>query len=288
MKVVLVYNLHSGRALTLDNLKKSFQNAHIEIVDSFVVNRNIRSLLRPYLSKKGIVIAAYGGDGTLSRVASAIANTECIFAPLPGGTLNHFTKDLGIEQNLDTALHALKNSKPQTIDIACVNGRSFINNSSIGLYPSTLQMRDEMTRKFIGKWPAAVIASFKAFWRYDPYTVTINGETFRTPFVFVGNNDYRLEHHLIGYRKHLDKGILSVYTVVATGRINLLGVFIRAVFHLLEGTDEVKMWKTSHVTIHTKRPQVRISRDGEHETIESPLRYKVMPNALKVIGASKK
>lgn len=272
--------------MNLTDLKKAFEDAGISVIEACRVNRNIHSHLKPYFGQKDIIVAAYGGDGTLSRVAGALAGTQTIFAPLPGGTLNHFTKDLGIPQDLEEALQKLKKSKPKRIDLACVNDRVIVNNSSIGLYPSALQMRDEMTRKHIAKWPAAVIAHFKAFWRYYPYVVTINGETFRTPFIFVGNNDYALEQRLIGRRKRLNEGVLSVYAIVCAGRLALLRILIRALFGQVGSLDEIKIWKPKQLAIHTKRSRIRISRDGEHETISTPLEYKIMAGALLVIGSS--
>jgi diacylglycerol kinase family enzyme len=286
MKAVVVHNQRSGSALGVDELKRQFKAAGIDVVKTFPVTRNIRQHLKPYLNNSSIVVAAYGGDGTISRVAGALAGTGTVFAPLPGGTLNHFTKDLGIAQDFNEALSALPKSKPKKVDVARVNDRIVINNTSIGLYPSALQMRDEMDRKFIGKWIAAIIASFKALWRYNPYTVTIKNETFRTPFIFVGNNDYKLERRLIGRRTSLDEGVLSIYAVKSTGRFGLFILFVRALFHKLESSDEVKIWKTKEITVHTGRARVRISRDGEHEKMETPLHYEVLPGALIVIGSS--
>lgn len=284
MNVVLVYNSKSGSAIGLNKLKERFSAAGITLTASHALQSGIDEVLRPYTQTKDTVIAAYGGDGTQSAVAGILAGTQAVMAPLPGGTLNHFTKDLGINQDLDTAINELTSAKPRSIDIAMVNNRYVINNSSVGLYPSTLQMRDEMTKQSISKWPAAIMASVKAFWRYRLYTVTINNETFRTPFVFIGNDDYQLEDQLIGNRVRLDEGILSVYAIAATGRRSLVKVFLRALLRQLKSTDEVKIWKTDQLTIETKKSRIRISRDGEHEVIESPLRYKIIPGGLRIVG----
>lgn len=288
MKAVLVYNKKSGSAIGLGELKKHFADAGIDLVAAHPIDDNIKKTLDTYKNQKDIVIAAYGGDGTQSAVAGILSGTNTVMAPLPGGTLNHFTKDLGIDQDLDAALADLANAKPRAIDIVMVNDQFVINNSSVGLYPSALQMRDEMAKQSISKWPAAVIASFKAFWQYRSYTVTIDDQTFRTPFVFVGNNDYRLEQRLIGDRTRLDAGIMSVYAIAASGRRSLLKVFVRALFRQLASTDEVKIWKAKQLTIETKKSRVRVSRDGEHEVIQSPLNYKVIPGALHIIGGSQK
>jgi diacylglycerol kinase family enzyme len=284
MKVVIVYNPRSGSAIPIRELVRKFKDASIEVVKTIKIE-DIATGLRRY-HDQNITVVGYGGDGTLNQVAGELLNSKLLFAPLAGGTLNHFTKDLGISQDLDEAIADIKNTTPRRIDVACVNDKVILNNSSIGLYPSSLQMRDEITRKQIGKWPAAVIASGKAFWHYRSYTVTIDGETFKTPFLLVGNNDYRIEQLLIGERKHLNEHILSVYAVVGASRLSLFRIFSKAILRQLESTNEMKIWKAQSLTVHTKRPRIRISRDGEHEKTMTPLEYKIIPDALRIVGGA--
>lgn len=285
MKAALIYNPKSGSAIDIRELERRFTTAGITLIASHSLSEEgVHAILERYVHKKDIIIAVYGGDGTQSAIAGILLGTDVVMAPLPGGTLNHFTKDLGINQNLDTALSELAMARPRLIDIAVVNDCYFINNSSVGLYPSTLQLRDEMTGRSMNKWPAAIVASIKAFWRYRSYTVTINNDTFRTPFVFIGNNDYHLEKRLIGDRKRLDEGILSVYAIQNTGRTGLLRIFLRAILHQLETTEEVKIWKTKQLTIETKKPRIRVSHDGEHNILQSPLRYRIIANGLRILG----
>ena len=75
-----------------------------------------------------------GGDGTISAAASALAGTKTLLGILPLGTLNHFARDLGIPANLDEAAKLIA-ARAEKVDVAEMNGRVFINNSAIGLYP---------------------------------------------------------------------------------------------------------------------------------------------------------
>lgn len=281
MRAILAYNPASGSAMKLPELRSHFKAAGIDIAATIDITKDTAKLRR--LTAKDIV-AGYGGDGTLNTVANALLDSKATFAPLAGGTLNHFTKDLGIPQNLDDALVALKRAKPRFIDVACVNDRLFLNNSSIGLYPATLRMRDEQERTSSNKWVAAVIASLKAFIRYRSHTVRINGDEFKTPFLFVGNNDYKLEDRLIGARTRLDGGILSVYAVTSASRWSLLRVLLYAFVGGVASLDEVKLWKTTQLTIHTRAKRIAVSRDGEHEYVETPLTYKILAGKLRIIA----
>lgn len=285
MKVVVVYNPHSGSALPARELKRRFKHAGMHVEKLIDITKDFQQQLKPWQAQKKVVVAAIGGDGTLSSVAGVLAGSPAVFAPLPGGTLNHFTKDLGIPQDLDEALAGLAGAKIRKIDVASVNNRIFVNNSSIGLYPSTLSMRERLENGAASKWPAAVIATFKALVRYRTYTVTISGETFKTPFLFVGNNDYHLDDPVSGGRTRLDKGLLSVYTVASASRLSLLRILGMALIGQLNTSDEVKLWKTTELEIHTKKHSIKVACDGELETLTTPLRYVAKPQSLNTIGS---
>ena len=76
-----------------------------------------------------------GGDGTISAAASALVGTETRLGILPLGTLNHFARDLGIPTKLEDAAKLIAERRDRKVDVAEMNGRIFINNSAIGLYP---------------------------------------------------------------------------------------------------------------------------------------------------------
>jgi diacylglycerol kinase family enzyme len=88
------------------------------------------------------VLVAGGGDGTVSAVAAALVDSDIVLGVLPLGTLNHFAKDLGIPLVLEAAAEAIVSGRTTRIDVGEVNGRVFINNSSIGLYPEIVRDRE--------------------------------------------------------------------------------------------------------------------------------------------------
>ncbi len=118
------------------------------------------------MAKKAIageaeIIVAGGGDGTVSAVASVVCKTDKTLGVLPLGTLNNFSKDLGIPQNIEDAVKIIAGNKVKTIDVGEVNGRIFINNSSIGLYPHIVKRREAQQRLGYGKWRSAFWAALK-------------------------------------------------------------------------------------------------------------------------------
>ena len=165
---------------------------------------------------------AAGGDGTVNAVAHAVAGTARRMGVLPIGTLNHFAKDLGLPEDLQAAIAVAAGERTRQVDAAEVNGRVFVNNSSLGAYPLMVLDRERMKKTGWNKWMSLTIASAKAFavmWRMR-VEAEVDGVvlTCRTPFVFIGNNEYCVNGLQVGARERLDQGQLAVYLARGVGR----------------------------------------------------------------------
>jgi diacylglycerol kinase family enzyme len=233
------------------------------------------------------LVVAGGGDGTVNLVAAALVGSGKHFGVLPLGTLNHFAKDLNIPLNFDEAVQNLLSGSPVKVDVAEVNGRIFLNNSSLGLYPTIVRERKKHQRLGSGKWPAFVWATIAAFRRYPFVDVHVKVDNQliarRTPFLFVGNNEYIMERFNIGTRERLDAGLLSLYLTNRTGRWGLLRLALRALLGRLRNDKDFMALRTNEVTINTRRSRARVALDGEVVVLQTPLQYRTRPGALIVI-----
>ncbi len=232
------------------------------------------------------IIVAGGGDGTINAVASKLVGTDKTLGVLPLGTLNHFAKDLGIPLDLGGASQAIISNHIARVDVGEVNGRIFLNNSSIGLYPSIVHRRQQNERLGHGRWPAFIWAAFSVFRRYPflDVRVAVEGKEFktRTPFVFVGNNEYQMQSFDIGGRACLDHGQLSLYFSHRTRRLGLIALALRALMGQVEKSENFVALTASEVLIETGRRRIRVSTDGEVTIMHSPLHYRVRVGALRV------
>lgn len=281
MRVVLVYNLRSGSTPSLSNLRKLFKKYEIEVVRAIEFDDLLAKRLRPYIQKNEIIVAI-GGDGTMSAVAGLVAHTKATLAPLSGGTLNHFTKDLGVHQELEEAIRRLRTAKTRVIDIASVNGSYFINNSGLGLYPTSLRTRKRYEEVF-GKWMAAVLASLRALVRFTTYSVMINGKTVKTPFIFVGNNRYQIDTLGTAVRDQLDEGVLTVFIAKTTSRGVLAHIVLEALLGRAHALDEFDVQIVAECSIKVRRHRsLHVARDGEVQKMRLPITYKIHPAALRV------
>jgi diacylglycerol kinase family enzyme len=234
------------------------------------------------------LVVAGGGDGTQSAVASRLAGTDLVQGVLPLGTLNHFAKDLGIPQTLEDAIRTLVEGRVQQVDVGEVNGRTFINNSSLGLYPQIVRER-ELQQFHLGKskWRALASATLHATERPHGLAVRIATEDDsalrRTPFVFIGNNRYVMEGFAIGARSSLQGGELALYLARRRGRLALVLLAVRALLKRLEQDEDFEVLTGNEFVISTRDPRIRVAADGEVFMMDTPLHYRILPKALRVM-----
>ncbi len=248
----------------------------------------IRAAVEQALALGCEAVVAGGGDGTLNAVASLLVGRPVAFGVLPLGTLNHFAKDLGIPLEVDPALAAIAAGHTVEIDVGEVGGRYFLNNSSLGLYVDIVRHREKQQQRLgRGKWPAFAWAAWGALRRWPVLTValTVDGRAcvLRTPFVFVGNNVYRMEGFHVGERDGLCDGVLSVYVAGRAGRWPLFVLGLRALVGRLRQAKDFRAFAATELRIETTRPEARIATDGEVCRLPTPLHYRIHPRALRVI-----
>ncbi len=289
--IEVIVNTGSGSLLegeTEDSLRNRFIAYGISVNVSFVeTGAEIAEHARRAANGSADVVVAGGGDGTIGAVAAEIYVAGKTLAVLPLGTLNNFSKDLGIPQSLDGAIEVIAGRRSESIDLAEVNGQIFINNSSIGLYPQMVRKREQQQRLGYGKWRAAFWSWLRIF-RISPFlkvSIEIDGKEFRrkTPFVFVGNNEYEMDIYNIGRRISLDRGRLSIYFLHRGGRWGVTSLLLRTVFQRLRRWRDFEAVSTDEITIATRKNNILVAFDGEIAVMATPLKYRTLPKALKVI-----
>ena len=233
------------------------------------------------------VVVAGGGDGTINAVAGAILDHEKTFGVLPLGTLNHFASDLNIPLDLEAAVQTIVAGHTIEVDVGEVNGRLFVNNSGLGLYPKIVRKREKQQKLGYGKWAAFAWAALAVLRRYPFLDVRLHveGKEFhrRTPFVFVGNNEYLMQGFSIGERPgSLRDGRLSVYLVQRPGRLRLLVLALRALVGRLRQARDFEALLVTDFVIDSRHRTLRVATDGETSMMSTPLRYRIRPACLRV------
>ena len=236
------------------------------------------------------LVVAGGGDGTLSCVAGALAGTGAALGILPLGTLNHFARDLGVPLDLAEAAAVIAQGRTRAVDVAEVNGRVFVNNSAIGLYPLMILDRDSQQRRLgRSKRLAMIVASLRTLFRFHHrrLTLTVNDERsgrIDTPLLFVGNNDYRIDLGAPGQREKLDGGQLCVFVLRKQTRRGLIAATVRALMGRSRDDDMMRIDGVERLHVSSRRSRLAVSLDGETALMDTPLDYRIRPKALKVVA----
>jgi diacylglycerol kinase family enzyme len=200
-----------------------------------------------------------------------------------------FAKDLGIPATLEGAVATIATQMARSVDVGEVNGHVFINNSSIGIYPFLVFVRErERRRKRLSKWIAMIVAGVRVLRNLPLFRLRIRvenvSEFIRSPCVFVGNNEYRLTLPAFGRRERLDRGELCLYAAKAERRLSLLWLGCRCVLGAVDQQRDLRMFKGGTVEISGRRHRMLVATDGEIRSMRSPLQYRIRPQALRVFA----
>ena len=290
MRITVLLNAASGGGTAPETARQVEQRlseaGHAAEVHLARSGSELERLAKKAAKDRPDAVLAGGGDGTINTAAAALMDTGLPLGVLPLGTLNHFAKDLGIPLALADAVGTALAGHTTAVDVGEVNGHVFLNNSSIGVYPRVLRLRERHRQRGRSKWIAAFWAVLAVLRRHSFMGVRVvaDGETFvrRTPFVFVGNNEYRMEGLSAGTRESLTDGRLSLYIMNAGGRRSLLWLAWNVLIGRTRKLPELETRSMLEAEIETHRGDLQVALDGEVMKERGPLAYRVRPGALRV------
>lgn len=235
----------------------------------------------------GRVLVAAGGDGTASTVAGVASRTGATFGVIPLGTLNHFARDVGIPLDLEQAVATIAAGRTRALDVGIANDATFINNASLGLYPQLVWERQLEQRRGRRKSVAFLIALVRTWRRYPTVAVhmTVDNAALvrRTPFIFIGNGEYRAEGVGLGTRASLNGATLSAYLAPGVGRLEFLELPVRALRGQLRNHVKFEFLRACDIRIETAHARLQVALDGELKSMENPLRCSIRRAALKTL-----
>lgn len=179
-------NARAGRsAASAASLYEHFGDA---IIVTAVHATDLRDAVAHAAAAGEPIVGAAGGDGTMRTVAGALARTQTALLPIPTGTLNRFARRQGIH-DIATAATALRAGHVHDVAIGTVEDQWFLNTLTFGEYARIVRRREQY-RRFVGKWPAATIATAGALATLRQMIVRLDvaGEALirRTPIVWIG------------------------------------------------------------------------------------------------------
>jgi diacylglycerol kinase family enzyme len=237
---------------------------------------------------KRVLIA--GGDGSISGAASALTRSGAELAILPVGTLNHLARDLSVPPDLEAAALIARTGTAVSIDAGSVNGRIFLNTSSVGAYATFVRSRDRLKR-VLGYHVASFIAAARLFVRLPLYRVTVRIDErtheYLTPLVFVGVGERELKLPSLGARVAGGRTGLHVMVIRRRSGARALALGLAAAARGVNAVAATPAMDAFFVDSLRIEPRTHVvSLDGELVHIAPLLEYRLLAGALRIVVPS--
>ena len=236
------------------------------------------------------ILVAAGGDGTATALAEVAIQSDKTLAVLPLGTANLLARDLLLPLDLDAWFAAYETMEPRRIDVGEVNGRVFLHKVVIGAVPGIAAAREQIRgRNEIGAKVGFLMHFFNRLSRLRRFAAEITpgkGEPHieRVQSIAVANNDYAEGPGKIFARARLDEGTLSLYLLRSLGPFDAMRLGLRMLMGSWKADPVLEFENVRSLVIRTRRRLIRVMLDGEIELLESPLAFRSLPLALKVLA----
>ncbi|GGI01021.1 diacylglycerol/lipid kinase family protein [Arthrobacter liuii] len=239
---------------------------------------DVDALARQAVERGADLLGVAGGDGTQALVAGIAAEHNLPFLVISAGTRNHFALDLGLDREDPTGcLDALRDGVELHVDLGKINGRTFVNNSSFGVYAEVVQSpeyRADKAGTVLEMLPDLIKGDKGARLHAQVDGVTVDGPQ----AVLVSNGPYG-SHDLagLGRRTRLDRGVLGAVALSAATTSEAVGLLRRASKRgLVQRT-------AAEVVVDADVPQIPVGVDGEALLMSTPVRCSIDPGALRVL-----
>lgn len=247
---------------TETQLLEIFPKAYVRLISE---GEDVAAEIQAAAQRRGTkALGVWGGDGTVGSAAATAVEHSLPLLVLPGGTLNHFARDVDA-RTLKDAVAAVSAGTAVWADLGHVcagrglDGKgettelTMLNTASIGVYPNLVRRRERL-QPALGKPLAGLVAGLRTFGAARPTTLRINGVPHKLWILYLGRGRYYPRDLAPLTRPVLDDGVLDIRMVTADEPFARL----RLLWAVLTGTAG-----TSKVTHLSEAAEIRIEASGE-------------------------
>ncbi|HKH91854.1 MAG TPA: diacylglycerol kinase family protein, partial [Gemmatimonadaceae bacterium] len=283
-RIPAIVNVASGTAEEARKVLEEGDAFEVHAVEPDAIASTIREVVKDGATR----VLVSGGDGTIATAAAELLETPAELAILPGGTLNHFARDLGVSTEAAEALRLAVEGKCRGVDIGVVNGHVFLNTSSVGAYVRFVRVRERLEKRFPYRI-ASALAALRILFQLRTFAVEVEVEgqprIYRTPLVFIGVGERELQLPTLGSRIAGGQRGLHVMVVRSRTRARLLAIALAAVAKGVDAvarTPQLDSFLVDRCRIKLRRPTA-VAIDGELEAMHTTLEFELRRDALHVV-----
>jgi diacylglycerol kinase (ATP) len=243
-----------------------------------------RDLTTAAVARGARLVIAWGGDGTINEVASALAFGDVPLGIVPAGSGNGLATELGVDTRPEHAIANAVRASPSAIDLGELGGRLFINVAGIGLDAHVafqFNRRGSRKRGLAGYLRVAT----RALMGYVPAWYTISTPdvrmTVRAVLVVVANSVQYGNGARIAPGARVDDGNLDLVVVEERSRLATFFQAPRLFTGSIHRAPGCSIRRIREVTIECSSAMI-FHVDGEPVEGGKRLTARVHPGALKI------
>jgi YegS/Rv2252/BmrU family lipid kinase len=286
-RLCLIVNPHAGGGRTAAALP-DVQAALGELGLAFRVERTV-SLphavdLGRAAAQAGEVAVSFGGDGLAGAIAHALRDSGGVLGVLPGGRGNDFARKLGIPTGARAACAVLAAGRERTVDVAEVDGRTYLGIASYGFDSDVQDIANAAT--IVKGRPVYLYATLRALAAWQParlrFTADGGPEREVSGYAVAACNSGVFGGGMaLAPDADLEDGLLDVVVTGAMSKPRALGNLAKVFSGRHLEAPAIELFRAGEVQVTAERP-FRIYADGD-PIGTTPATIRAVPAALRVL-----
>jgi diacylglycerol kinase (ATP) len=293
IRAKLIFNLEAGKSgespIQLTEILSELQDQDI-ISEVYVAKTNtvVKQVVKRAQHDGTDLIIASGGDGTVTRVATAMMDSTLTLGIIPTGTRNNLAVSLGIPSSIPDAVAILRSGKKVQVDVgkAKLDGEShwFFEALSMGLMSETHSAADDVQKgdlSRVGELVSTIVSSTPSQVDLKLDDEKVHHEE-SVHVVLIANMPYIGANLHIAPDVSFSDNLLDIFLFSDMTKAQLITTAIRSAAGPLD--DSVKHFRARKVKI-TAKPDMGVTADGRNLG-KGTLKIKAMPAALSVMAGT--
>ena len=230
------------------------------------------------------LVIAWGGDGTINEVGTALIRTATVLGVVPAGSGNGLAAALAVPRDPAIAIAAALDGSTSTIDAGIMAGRPFFNIGGVGFDAHIARLFNERAPGSRGGWPYVTIGVREGC-RYSAldYRASFDDHPRRVRallIAFANGREYGMGARIAPQAK-LDDGVLDA--IIVEDR-SVIARFLDAPYLAFAAAHRARGVTVSQIKkaiIEADGP-IAFHVDGEAGIVERRLEVGIVPAALMV------
>ena len=248
-----------------------------------------RELSAAAASSGARLVIAWGGDGTVNEVASALVGGDTALGIVPSGSGNGLARELGVSRRPAVAIGEALRAAPRTIDVGELGGRIFVSVAGIGFDAHVAGCFDRDTSGRRGLSTYARITA-RELWGYRPAVYSVDSIDDRVDnallerralLITFANSAQFGNGARIAPDARIDDGLLNLVVFEEQSRLKTVFGLPRLFNGTVSRIRGVTTKRLRQATVRTAFP-INFHVDGEPVQGGTSLLARIHPAALKV------